>query len=103
MGIVLPFHAHLGCTVRTKILSMWIYIYTVNLSIYQSIYLHIYIYTHINQFTLQIMLPKVIHEIKKVMRVHMDVGVFVCVCESMSSLQKLSCLVCRTAVIVKWG
>ena len=26
------------------------------------------------------MLPKVIHEIKKVMRVHMDVGVFVCVC-----------------------
>ena len=82
---------------------MDIYIYTVNLSIYQSIYLHIYIYTHINQFTLQIMLPKVIHEIKKVMRVHMDVGVFVCVCESMSSLQKLSCLVCRTAVIVKWG
>ena len=97
----MPFHAHLGCTVRTKILSMWIYIYCK--SIYLSVYLSTYIYTHINQFTLQIMLPKVIHEIKKVMRVHMDVGVFVCVCESMSSLQKLSCLVCRTAVIVKWG
>ena len=99
----MPFHAHLGCTVRTKILSMWIYIYIYCKSLYLSVYLSTYIYTHINQFTLQIMLPKVIHEIKKVMRVHMDVGVFVCVCESMSSLQKLSCLVCRTAVIVKWG
>ena len=50
------------------------------------------------------MLPKVIHENKKVMRVHMDVRVFVCVCvSSMSSLQKLSCVVCRPAVIVKWG
>ena len=85
MGIVLPFHAHLGCTVRTKILSMWIYIYTVNLSIYQSIYLHIY--THINQFTLQIMLPKVIHEIKKGDACAYGCGC-VCVCVS-------QCLPCR--------
>ena len=60
---------------------MDIYIYIYCKSIYLSVYLpHIYIYTHLNQFTLQIMLQKVIHEIKKVMRVHMDVGVFVCVC-----------------------